>query len=338
MRTFDSGLITVRGYPQPPNGQYTVAVRNGAGAPYKYSNGVAFTVGGSAPTITSFTPATAYQGDPAVTLAFTGTAFPSDATIEVEPPGSTVFSPLASVTSCPGSCTTSATKSFIKDAAAGIPEPEGSWLVRLRFGATPSSPTSAPWPLRVLSNQAILRDYTASPDPQQAGTVGGKKDSLVFQVSNIRGPAFSNVKVWLEGPVDATAKTVRILDPNPDPNASSTVLNVPGPNALSLVGLDAGTYAFTVRNPNATPSNALPFAVTPGRPTLQSVSPSSAHQQNAPVTVRLTGTNFAKPDANGNGSTVVVAADFMTGFPTPDPCNATTGGRSSSPSSGRSRS
>jgi hypothetical protein len=88
---------------------------------------------------------------------------------------------------------------------------------------------------------------------------------------------------------------------------------------------------MTVRNPaGAAESNALTFAVTPGPPTVTSIcrlegtacaatNPTSASQQSAPVPVRITGTNFAAPDASGNGSTVMVSASFMPGWPNPCP-------------------
>jgi hypothetical protein len=333
----DANRIFVSDFQLPSTaGQYSVAVRTGAGtaaSPFRYSNAVAFSVGTAAVVVSGFQPPTAYQGEPAVALTFTGAQLPQDSTVEIEPPGSSTFTPLTSSASgcsgTPATCTTvTATKSLVQ--SPGVPEPEGQWLVRLRFGSSPSDPTSAPWPLRVLSNQAILRDYAATPAPAQGGTVGSTKTSLTFAVSNLRGPAFDQIRIVLEGPVDAAVKTARTLTPSPTPDGSSTALAA-GP--LDLAGLETGTYAFTVRNPNATPSNALPFAVTAGAPTL--VSPicvkgtscqRSALQSDTPVTLRLVGTNFSRPDANGNGSTVVVAADFSAGFPLPDPCAATTGG------------
>jgi hypothetical protein len=85
---------------------------------------------------------------------------------------------------------------------------------------------------------------------------------------------------------------------------------------LSGVSLDTGVYSLVVVNPGAASSNALSFSVTPGLPTLTSVSPATAQQQNALVPVTLTGTNFAKPDATGGGaSTVMVAGYDGTGAP-----------------------
>jgi hypothetical protein len=40
--------------------------------------------------------------------------------------------------------------------------------------------------------------------------------------------------------------------------------------------------------------------------------------------VRITGTNFAKPDAGGNGSAVMVTADILPGWPEPCPAPGVT--------------
>jgi uncharacterized protein (TIGR03382 family) len=302
-------------------GYHTVSVRNGTGPTAKTSNSVAFMIGVPAAQIAGFSPSTTYQGETSVTLTFTGSGFPADSIIELEPAGASSFTPLASTTSgCAATCTSvSATRSFVGAA-------EGSWYARIRLGSAPTAPTSAPWPLRVLSNQAILRGYVATPDPQQAGTVGTTKSGLTFQVSNIRGPDFSQVKVVFWDPSHAVSTH---LDPTDPTTTTVTTLTVPGPTALSLVGRESGTYSFTIQNPNATESNALPFAVNPGAPTLASVCTTvgcaaSATQSDTPISVRLTGDNFARPDVNGNGSTVMVAADFMPGWPAPDPCVANT--------------
>jgi hypothetical protein len=76
--------------------------------------------------------------------------------------------------------------------------------------------------------------------------------------------------------------------------------------SLVLTGLDTGVYPLTLVNGGAQPSNAVSFTVTPGLPHLTTVAPASAPRQNAPVLVTLTGTNFAKPDANGNAASQVM--------------------------------
>ena len=186
------------------------------------------------------------------------------------------------------------------------------------------------WPMRVLSNQAILRNYAATPAPEQAGAVGSQKSSITFEVANIHGVGadFSGVKVWFEGPLDPAPVTSIVLTPVGVVTASSTTITT---GLLSLQGLSAGTYTFTVHNPNATASNPLTFAVTPGAPTLASVCLKGqagcvrqAQQSGTPLVVTLTGTNFARPDVNGNGSAVMVAADFMANWPAIDPCGIAT--------------
>jgi hypothetical protein len=348
--TIDAGAILVHGLPVGAgtpyaNGLYTVSVRNDLpGGAFRISNGVSFSVGSqAAPTLTSFTPSTVFQGNPSQQLRFDGTSITGSPQIEVQLPGATTFTPVLPTTlSCAGlACTITATRSFVG-------APEGSWAARVRFGSSASDATSAPWPLRVLSNQAILRDYAATPAPAQAGTVGETKTSLSFSVSNIRGPAFNQVRIVLMDPTGVS--TVATLRPNTDPTEATTTLLVqpvaPATSVLSLVGRDVGTYTFRVVNPNATPSNALPFTVNAGRPTLSTVClkgasctkyayqggpPGGAFDASFIATIRLTGTNFARPDANGNGSVVMAAADLspatMAGWPDPDPCNtvATTG-------------
>jgi hypothetical protein len=151
-------------------------------------------------------------------------------------------------------------------------------------------------------------------------------------VANLRPPN-DQVRVEFDDPSGAVTTT---LDPNPDPTTDTSPLTI---SSLSLANRDTGTYAFRVMNPNgATASNALSFSVTPGLPTIAgsppvcrlsgtscaSTNPTSAVQQSAPVPVRISGTNFAKPDASGNGSMVMVTADFMPNWPNIDPCGVTT--------------
>jgi hypothetical protein len=348
--TASDSTISVRNFPTSlSNGPYPVVVRTGLGtsqSPYRTSNAVVFSIGTATVAITSFQPSTAYQGDPSLILTFTGSNLPSNTTVEIESPSSSTFvalpPPKISCTGSPPSatCTVSVQKSMVQ--SPGVPEPEGQWQARVRYGTQPTDPASSAWPLRVLSNQAILRDYSNVPDPQQAGMVGSAKTSLTFQVSNIRGPDFKSVRVLFMDPTGAT--TLQTLTPNL-PDATTTALIVPGTSAnpaLPLTGLDTGTYLFKVWNPNSTPSNPLPFAVSPGYPSLATVCipydaqhPCAGVIQNSccttasrgtatSLTVTLKGGNFAKPDASGNGSTVMVAASFSTNWPAPDPCNVIT--------------
>ncbi len=270
-----------------------VSVQNGAGT----TLGLAFSVAADAASVTTFatSPAPPYQGDAAVTLSFGGTNL-SGSTIEVQPPAG-AFGDVP-VTAA-GSTATTATGTIDL-----VGRPEGSYLARIVYGVGGSS---AAWPFRVLSNQAILRDYVASPSPERSGPQGTLKSTVTFEVANLR-PPYADVRVIFRGPGGFS----RVLDPSPDPTAATSPLTV---SSLSLADLDTGTYAFTVLNgwvappgtARATESNALSFNVTPGVPTLSTVSPSS-YPLSSPtplVTVTLTGNNFAKPDASGNGGSIV---------------------------------
>jgi MYXO-CTERM domain-containing protein len=300
-------------------GVHAISVRSGSG---KESNSVAFSVGSSPPAIAGLTPPVAYQGDAAVSLVFTGTNFPSDAVIEVEPPGTTTFSTAnVGATTVTGGTSASATYSLVR--ANDTSAPEGIYSVRLRYPSSQNT-ASGPWPLRVLSNQAILRDYDAWPTPNQGGAVGTTKTQLDFDVSNIRPGTLTIVF----DSVPYTSAAHREFSPDPVP-VTSLVRYTTG---FDLTGLDAGTYAFTVRNPhNAVPSNALTFAITPGKPTLSSVClvggagcTQQAVQQNTPVGIRLTGQNFADKDVSGNGSTVMIASEWSNNWPNGDPCDLNT--------------
>jgi hypothetical protein len=87
---------------------------------------------------------------------------------------------------------------------------------------------------------------------------------------------------------------------------------------LSSAGLQTGTYSLQVVNPLAQASNSLSFNVTPGAPTLSSLTPTTAPLQDAEVVITLTGTNFATPDASDNGGSTVhisAAALGVTDYP-----------------------
>jgi hypothetical protein len=307
------GLTVGNGTTYPPD-SYTVQVRNTSTS--RTSNAVAFTVGAaSTVAVTSFTPTIAYQGE-SVSLQFTGTSIPNPSWIEIEAPGATSFTALTATT-VNGSPGTTAT---VPMSFAG--QPAGQWYVRLRFGTSGSSPTSTQWPLRILSNQVILRDYAAAPAPAQAGSVGTTKTSLVFDVANILG---SSARVSLVDPDGVTTRKTWTVATTP----GAATVTVSGSPALDLTGYATGTYTFAVANPNGAPSNGLNFAVNAGAPSLSSVcllgtSCQRWGVQGQATTLRLTGTNFAAADANGNGSVVMAAADFMANWPKIDPCNVIT--------------
>jgi hypothetical protein len=279
-----------------------VSVRTGTGAT---TGSLPFTVQADQASISTFAPATAYQGDGCatctpLTLTFQGTNFATPTAIQVQPPG-------GSFGDVPVTMTTSTSTTLAEGTLSLVGRPEGAWLARLTFG---DGQSSAAWPFRVLSNQAILREVRADPTPERSGAAGTSKTSITFEVANLRAP-YSGVKVMFRGP----GGFERELDPA-DPTTATSPLVVTGAS-LSLANLETGTYAFTVKNPSgATESNALSFSVTPGKPTLSSASPTSYSygSANPVVTVTLTGTNFAKPDANGNGGSVVHIASPENGI------------------------
>jgi hypothetical protein len=307
--TFVSPTTLVAALPLPACGTsscpHTISVRTGTGATTATRP---FTVATSGYTIGSLSPQTMYQGDNPVTLTFSGATLPNPgATIEVQPPGGA----FGDVPVAAGTSTATAVSGAIN--LAGPPlRPEGSWLARVRFA---DGTYSAAWPFRVLSSQAILRDIT----PDRSAAAGTTK-SVTFEVANLR-PPWAGVRVAFVDPAGVTTELVPTTPPT-GPATPFTISN------LSLAGKNTGTYAFKVRNPNgATDSNALSFTVTPGMPSVSSLcrlvsgacatsGATEAQQQSAPVPVRITGTNFAKPDASGNGSMVMVTSSILPGWPT----------------------
>jgi hypothetical protein len=99
---------------------------------------------------------------------------------------------------------------------------------------------------------------------------------------------------------------------------------------LDTRSLDTGVYTLAVQNPGATASNQVSFSVMPGQPSLDTIAvgaspPATAAcvvQSSTPVTITLAGSNFALPDAQGNGaSQVMYSADGTTWNPVPAAIN-----------------
>jgi MYXO-CTERM domain-containing protein len=265
----------------------TIAVRNGSlTSPTK-----PFYVRlGAPPTVSGLSPGSAYQGD-TVTLSFTGGGFPANAVVQLQPPGGAFATVPGSTVNGAGTLVT-ASKAFT---GAPLP-PAGDWQARLSYPTT--NGISASQIFRLLSSQAILQNASVRGAAQGVASV-----PVSLTVANLR-PPISGVRVIFSGAAGQLT-----------PTGSASPLGV----TLSTVGLDTGTYTLQVLNPlGAAPSNSLSFNVTPGVPTLAGVAPTSAHLQDAPVLVTLTGTNFAKPDASDNGGSSVhisSAALGVTDFP-----------------------
>jgi hypothetical protein len=254
----------------PPCGSsscnHAVVVRSGQGVD---SNALTFRAGAAPPQVLGVSPGTGYQGE-VVLVVFTGSGFPAGSVVQAaEPAGAFVSLPSTMV----GTTEVRGTLDL-----AG--RPEGSWLVRILY---PDATTSSTFPFRVLSNQAILRDAVPR------GAAQGGSVPVTLTVGNLR-PPLGSVRVLFGG---------QTLTPSPVP--SGTTVNV----TLNLAGKDTGGYSLQVLNPSASPSNALSFNVTPGAPTLSTVNPTSAARSDTPVTVTLTGVNFARPDAGGTGGSSV---------------------------------
>ena len=266
------------------------------------SNSLNFTVSATAPRVdTMSVNPTPFQGDTAV-LAFTGANLGGTTDGTIQPPvGASFIAPLS------GTPTATAASVSVNLATSCTPSPcpAGLYTAALRFGA---SGTSASFQFRVLSNVAVL---------QSASPAGGKQGTVVNPVtltgSNFRGTTGALVLFQGNG-------VNRSLTP------ATWVTTVPNSATVSLdlTGLDTGVYSLAVENPGASPSNALSFSVTPGLPTVTSacVAPSappscvsSVTRQDALVPVTITGTNFAKPDVNGNAaSQVMFSSDGGTTF------------------------
>jgi MYXO-CTERM domain-containing protein len=311
----DSGQLYVAQLQLPGCGStscsFPVKVRNGTSAPsYRLSGAATFTVGAPPPSVTGLSPASAYQGT-TVTLTFTGNGFSTSPapTIELQPPGGTFSS--AGVTPA------SSTATSVSGSVSFAQKPEGFWLARLRFD---SVAVSSAFSLRVLSSQIVLQG--ASPRGASAGLASVP---VTLTATNLR-PLPSG---------DLPAKGIRALFNTGGASVTIAPTGVNITSAPSGTGtvtisvdtraLDTGNYTLQLANPDgaariggATPSNALSFNVTPGVPTVSGlclIGPSGCApnpqvpRQDDPVYFKLTGTNFAKPDASGvGGSSVHVSA------------------------------
>jgi MYXO-CTERM domain-containing protein len=267
------GPVVCPATPTPPatGASYAIRVKNSTGL----SLSLPYTIDANPPEASSLSPASAYQGDsPVVTV--TGTNL-TGAVVQYQPPGGAFIDATS-----PSSTATSATGTF-----SLVGSPAGTYQVRLNFPS--SGAFSASLPFSVISNTAILQSISPG-----SGLQGLNPVLVTLNVANLRTGTVT-VRFSATG-TDLPATAV---------NATAVTTQ------LDLRGLEAGPYTLQVVNPNgALPSNPANFTVTPGPPTLTSLTPSSAAQQNAPVPVTIIGTNFAKPDSGGfNGSTIHVFAN-----------------------------
>jgi hypothetical protein len=244
----------------------------------KVSGARDFTVSDAPPVALGISPGTARQGA-TVTVTVSGTGFGSAPRLHVVEPGGTA----RDVT--PTSSSPTQVSGSYTFAAAG----EYQWTV------VNSAGSSDALPFRALSNVAILAGLSPATAPQ------GTTAALTLTVQNLEAGA----RTWLagggrDGEIAATV------------SLPSTVTA-----SLPLAGWDTGTYALTVVNPGAAPSNALGLSVTPGAPELTGVCAGTGCTPGAsacvvqgpvPVRVFLAGANFAKPGAGGGGGSAIHAA------------------------------
>jgi len=259
----------------------TVTVHNGSGPA---SNGLQFTVVSNPPSVANLvtSPSPPYQGQ-TVTLTFSGSSFPAGTTTI------TVVPPVGAPVNTAG--TVNAAGNTVTGQVSLAGEPSGLYSAYVTFS---DGVVSASLPFRVLSNVAVL--YSASPGGGQQGT----SVPLTLTVSNLPSPLPATVGVTFTGPGLSTPMSLSGAVAN-----STTVTTT-----LPLAGQDTGVFALAVVNPGASPSNQVSFTVLPGAPTLTAVTPSCVVQSNNPVSIVLTGTNFALPDAQGNAvSQVMYSAD-----------------------------
>ncbi len=248
-------------------------------------NSLDFTVSATAPRADTMTPTpgSPYQGD-TVTLAFTGANLTGANGATVQPPSGAAFT--APIVGTPTATSASVTVNLATACApTATPCPAGLYSVALTFGG---GGTSSSFQFRVLSNVAVLQ--SVSP----AGGAQGATVTVTFTASNLRG----------------TQAAARVLFQGNGVNQSLTPATWSPPTgataSLNLTGLDTGVYSLAVQNEGAQPSNAVSFTVTPGLPQITSLSPMTVTQRDTPWPVTLTGTNFAKPDANGNAASQVM--------------------------------
>jgi MYXO-CTERM domain-containing protein len=272
-------LIDVNTYPGGvatplPAGDYGVRVANGASV----SVPVMFKVDAAAPTISSvtFSPQPVYQ-NATEAIAFNGTNLGGN--IQIRKPDGTIVGLTTSGTAAQRTATLALTPP--------ASWPTGAYQAYLLLA---DGSTTASWPFTVLSNVAVLGSVTPAGAAQ-----GASVSTLTLTGSNF----FSGMHVVLLG-LGAAGGNVDLVA-----NVTSTSAATAGP--LSLAGAGTGIYPVVARNTGAADSNSMAFAVTPGVPSITSRSPTTAAQGAGVVTVTITGTNFAKPDASGSGGSQVVA-------------------------------
>lgn len=254
------------------DGQYTVTVRNGT----RISNALTYTSLGSPPLVTglSLNPTRPYQGE-SITLSFGGTSLGNANQITIVPP-----------TGASWTVPATANATLVTGTASLVGRPDGLYDAYLGFTG---GGTSSTFSFRVFSNVAVLRSVSPA-GGQQGNTV-----NATLTASNIRGAGTATLRGPIGSATPAT-RTVTVTSPTATTVAAALNLGVAG----TLPSLETGVYALSLTNPGAAASNEVSFSVLPGFPTLTSLSATCVLQREAPYTITLRGTNFARPDVNGN--------------------------------------
>ena len=288
----DSGRLFVSQLLLATTGSYTVTVTNGS-QQSTCPNGPAsctFTSLPNPPSVDnlSVTPSPTYQGS-TITLTFTGNGLGTANGITIVPPTPPSFAATLGTVN-DGSVTGTA--------ALGT-RPDGIWNAYVNLPAGNSSTFS----FRVLSNVAVLSKVSPGGDKQ------GLPVTVTLTASNLRGGL---PDILLRGPLQSSVTPVTRT------TTATAVTATTASATLDLSGHDTGVYGISVRNPGAATSNEVTFSVQPGTPTLTSVTPSCVFQTNEPWALTIAGTNFALPDAQGNGfSQMMYSVDQTNWFPVP---------------------
>jgi hypothetical protein len=282
----------------PAGANYKVRVSNGG----THSNTVDFAIVANPPTVTSvsFSPQPIYQ-NATETLTFNGTNL-TGGNIRIRKPDATIVSP----TTTGDDSVRTASQVFSPSSAW----PPGTYTTYLEFAGSTSAPTT----FTILSNVAILS--AVSPAGGDQGTTIPQASPLIGTLTLTGANFFTGMRVFVQGlgaaGADVEVTPVAVATPN-----SATAGNLTTP--LSLVNRNTGVYRIVARNTGAADSNTLGFSVTPAVPVISGVSicttsafttcsPATATTQSAtPIYLKISGSNFAKPDVNGNGGSQLVA-------------------------------
>jgi len=271
-------------------GTYQVRVVNPGVATPSAPADFQVTPGAPVATGLTVTPSSPRLGETGVALALTGSGFTTSCQVQVQRAGSATW------LGPPDVVTGAGTTPGAIQAATDMVGSEGTWYARVSCpGGCPSPPCNTlAFPFQVATNVASLVSTTPA-----GGSQGGNV------AVTVAGSNFApGMKLRLAGAADVAA-TLDASTPSTKATAS-----------LPLAGLDVGSHLLQAVNAGAAASNGIAFSVTPGVPSISGTStadycPGSppacngactpaancsaacAVQQSKPVTVTISGSNFA---------------------------------------------